>query len=147
MDQASASPAASSPWAALAARWVNLQTVNRALIGGVLLGVGVWIFAHATHLYVAIGLLVLIGACGGFFVVPLNALLQERGHETVGAGHAIAVQNFSEGFAMLTLVGAFTAARKAEWPVIPMAEGFGMAIVGFMVLLTLLRLTRWKSPI
>ena len=105
-----------------------------------------WIFAHATHLYVAIGLLVLIGACGGFFVVPLNALLQERGHATVGAGHAIAVQNFSEGIAMLTLVGAFTVARKAEWPVIPMAEGFGLAIFGFMVLLTLLRLTRWKSP-
>jgi LPLT family lysophospholipid transporter-like MFS transporter len=132
--------------AALAARWVNLQTVNRALIGGLLLGAGVWIFAHATHLYAAIGLLVLIGACGGFYVVPLNALLQERGHETVGAGHAIAVQNFSEGIAMLTLVGAFTAARKAEVAVIPLAEGFGLAIVACMALLTLLRLTRWKTP-
>ena len=130
--------------AALAARWVDLKTVNRALIGGVLLGVGVWIFSQATHLYVAIGLLVLIGACGGFFVVPLNALLQERGHETVGAGHAIAVQNFSDGIAMLALVGAFTAAQKAEWPVIPMAEGFGLVILACMLLLTVLRLTRWK---
>ena len=130
--------------AALAARWVDLKTVNRALIGGVLLGVGVWIFSQATHLYVAIGLLVLIGACGGFFVVPLNALLQERGHETVGAGHAIAVQNFSDGIAMLALVGAFTAAQKAEWPVIPMAEGFGLMILACMLLLTVLRLTRWK---
>ena len=132
--------------AALAARWVKLETANRALIGGILLGVGVWIFALSTHLYVAIGLLVLIGACGGFFVVPLNALLQERGHQTVGAGHAIAVQNFSEGIAMLALVGAFTAARKAEWPVIPLAEGFGVAIIVLMLLLTGLRLTRWKSP-
>ena len=132
--------------AALAARWVNLKTVNRALIGGVLLGVGVWIFAQTTHLHVAIGLLVLIGACGGFFVVPLNALLQERGHETVGAGHAIAVENFSDGIAMLVLVGAFTAAQKAEWPVIPMAEGFGLALIALMMLLTILRLMRWKSP-
>ena len=130
--------------AALAARWVDLKTVNRALIGGVLLGVGVWIFSQATHLYVAMGLLVLIGACGGFFVVPLNALLQERGHETVGAGHAIAVQNFSDGIAMLVFVGAFTAAQKAEWPVIPMAEGFGLMILACMLLLTVLRLTRWK---
>ena len=130
--------------AALAARWVDLKTVNRSLIGGVLLGVGVWIFAQSTHLYVAIGLLVLIGACGGFFVVPLNALLQERGRETVGAGHAIAVQNFSDGIAMLVLVGAFTAAQKALWPVIPLAEGFGLVILVCMVLLTVLRLTRWK---
>ena len=130
--------------AALAARWVDLKTVNRSLIGGVLLGVGVWIFSQATHLYVAIGLLVLIGACGGFFVVPLNALLQERGHETVGAGHAIAVQNFSDGIAMLALVGAFTAAQKAAWPVIPMAEGFGLMILACMLLLTVLRLTRWR---
>jgi len=132
--------------AALAARWVNLQNVNRALIGGLLLGVGVLIFAQTTHLYVAIGLLILIGACGGFYVVPLNALLQERGHESVGAGHAIAVQNFSEGIAMLTLVGAFTAARKAEVAVIPLAQGFGIAILACMALLTLLRLTRWRTP-
>lgn len=131
--------------ALLAARWVTLRTVNRALIAGVLLGVGVWVFASATNLYLAAALLVLIGACGGFYVVPLNALLQERGHETVGAGHAIAVQNFSEGTAMLALVGAFTAARKAEVAVIPLAQGFGIAIIVLMSLLALARLTRWKS--
>lgn len=131
--------------ALLAARWVTLQTVNRALIAGVLLGVGVWVFASATNVYLAAALLVLIGACGGFYVVPLNALLQQRGHETVGAGHAIAVQNFSEGTAMLTLVGAFTVARKAEAAVIPLTQGFGIAIIVLMSLLALVRLTRWKS--
>ena len=131
--------------ALLAARWVTLQTVNRALIAGVLLGVGVWVFASVTNVYLAAALLVLIGTCGGFYVVPLNALLQERGHETVGAGHAIAVQNFSEGAAMLTLVGAFTVARKAEVAVIPLAQGFGIAIIVLMSLLALARLTRWKS--
>ena len=131
--------------AALAARLVNLKTVNRALIAGLLLGVLVWVFAGATSLYLAAGLLVAIGASGGFYVVPLNALLQQRGHETVGAGHAIAVQNFSEGIAMLTLVGAFAAARKADWAVIPLVQGFGIAIIVLMSLLTLARLTRWKS--
>ena len=52
------------------------------------------VFAQTTQLYIAIGLLILIGSAGGFYVVPLNALLQERGHETVGAGNAVAVQNF-----------------------------------------------------
>lgn len=131
--------------AAMAARWVNLQSVNRTLIAGLLLGLGVWVFAGTANLYLAIALLVFIGACGGFYVVPLNALLQERGHETVGSGHAIAVQNFSEGIAMLTLVGAFTAARKAELDVVALAQGFGIVIMVLMALLTLARLTRWKS--
>ena len=131
--------------AALAARFVNLKTVNRALIAGLLLGLGVWVFAGTSHLYLAIALLVFIGASGGFYVVPLNALLQERGHETVGSGHAIAVQNFSEGIAMLTLVGAFTAARKAELDVIALAQGFGVVIMVLMALLALARLTRWKA--
>lgn len=131
--------------AALAAYWVNLQTVNRALIAGLLLGVGVWLFAQTSNLYVAAALLVFIGACGGFYVVPLNALLQERGHETVGAGHAIAVQNFSENIAMLTLVGAFTVTRKSGLDVISLAQGFGIVIIVLMALLTLARLTRWKG--
>lgn len=131
--------------AALAARWVNMKTVNRALIAGLLLGVLVWIFAATTHLYLAAALLVAIGVSGGFYVVPLNALLQECGHQTVGTGHAIAVQNFSEGIAMLTLVGAFTVAHKAAFPVVLLAQGFGVAIIVLMGLLTLARLTWWKT--
>ena len=132
--------------AALAARWVSLQSVNRVLIAGLLLGLGVWLFSGVSNLYLAAVLLVVIGASGGFYVVPLNALLQERGHATVGTGHAIAVQNFSEGIAMLTLVGAFTTARKAEVDVIYLAQGFGLAIIVLMALLALARLTRWKTP-
>ena len=131
--------------ATLAARWVNLKTVNRALYAGLLLGLGVVAFAGVTNLYLAAGLLVVIGACGGFYVVPLNALLQERGHASVGAGHAIAIQNFSEGIAMLTLVGAFTAAQKAQWPVLGMVHGFGLTILIGMAILAILRWTRWKT--
>ena len=94
--------------AALAARWVTLETVGRALLGGLLLGLPVLLLAGTTSLWLAGALLVAMGAAGGFFVVPLNALLQERGHRSVGAGHAIAVQNFAENglmFAMASLYG------------------------------------------
>ena len=49
-----------------------------------------------TQVWIAIVLMVLIGALAGFFVVPMNALLQHRGHVLIGAGHSIAVQNFNE---------------------------------------------------
>lgn len=94
--------------AVLAARWVTLETVRRALLGGLLLGLPVLLLAGTTNLWLAGALLVGMGAAGGFFVVPLNALLQQRGHRTVGAGHAIAVQNFAENglmFAMASLYG------------------------------------------
>ena len=68
--------------------------------------VGVLFFSLQHALLPAYALLILIGMLGGFFVVPLNALLQERGKETVGAGNAIAVQNLGENTAMLLMLGA-----------------------------------------
>jgi len=70
-------------------------------------------------------LLTLIGVCGGFFVVPLNALLQEKGKETVGAGHAIAVQNLGENTAMLLMLGLYSLAVKVGLPVVGIGIGFG----------------------
>ena len=49
-----------------------------------------------------------------FFVVPLNALLQHRGHLLIGAGHSIAVQNFNENLGILLLSGAYTLMVKAN---------------------------------
>ena len=51
--------------------------------------------------------MILIGACAGFFVVPMNALLQHRGHVLMGAGHSIAVQNFNENIGILVMVGLY----------------------------------------
>ncbi|VDZ77005.1 Lysophospholipid transporter lplT [Salmonella bongori] len=65
--------------------------------------VAVFSLQHA--LLPAYALLLLIGMSGGFFVVPLNALLQERGKKSVGAGNAIAVQNLGENSAMLLMLG------------------------------------------
>lgn len=115
--------------AAGAARWVSLDTVNRALPAGVLIGALIMVFAQTTGLYAAITLLVLVGACGGFYVVPLNALLQERGTESVGAGHAVAVQNLFENFAMLLLVGLYTAMASLGVPVVWSASLFGGVVL------------------
>ena len=60
-----------------------------------------------TKLPVAVALMIAIGACAGFFVVPMNALLQHRGHVLMGAGHSIAVQNFNENIGILVMVGLY----------------------------------------
>ena len=114
--------------AVLAARFVTLSTVNRVLPAGVILGALVMAMSQLTNLYLTIAVLIAIGACGGMFVVPLNALLQERGHMSVGAGHAIAVQNFSENIAMLVLVGVYMLILYLGVPAIHSALAFGTLI-------------------
>lgn len=128
--------------AAGAASLVSLEKVNRALPGGILIGIIIIYFAHVTSLFGAIALLVLLGACGGFYVVPLNALLQEKGHETVGAGHAVAVQNFFENFAMLGLVGLYTLMNKGGMPVVQSASVFGLVVLMAISLLAFSRLRK-----
>ena len=126
--------------AALAANFIRLEHVNRVLPAGLLIGVLIMLFAHSTQLYMAIGLLILIGATGGFYVVPLNALLQERGHETVGAGNAVAVQNFFENFCMMTLIGLYIALEKNHVPIIYITFIFGSFILVAISLLARQRL-------
>jgi LPLT family lysophospholipid transporter-like MFS transporter len=119
--------------AALAGLLIKLENVNRALIGGLLLGPLVLLFAQQTSLLSAALLLASIGAAGGLFVVPLNALLQERGHRSVGAGHALAVQNLWENLVMLGFVGTYALLEDA--PVVTVAMGFGgIVFVGMLAL-------------
>jgi LPLT family lysophospholipid transporter-like MFS transporter len=125
--------------AALAAKFVALDRADRVLPAGVLIGVGVCILAATTHVPAAFAVMALIGACGGFFIVPLNALLQERGHRSVGAGHAIAVQNLAENGAMLLMIGLYTLAVHAGAPVVEVAVIFGVALSAAIVLLWVYR--------
>ena len=128
--------------AAFAADFIRLEHVNRVLPAGLLIGVLIIVFAQTTQLYIAIGLLILIGSAGGFYVVPLNALLQERGHETVGAGNAVAVQNFFENFCMMTLIGIYIFLQKNDVPVITTTWVFGGIILMAISLLALKRLRK-----
>ncbi|EOX3820976.1 MULTISPECIES: lysophospholipid transporter LplT [Enterobacter] len=111
--------------AGAAAKLVTLETVARCMPAGILIGVVVLIFSLQHALLPAYALLILIGILGGFFVVPLNALLQERGKQTVGAGNAIAVQNLGENLAMLFMLGLYSLAVKVGVPVVGIGVGFG----------------------
>ena len=111
--------------AGAAAKLVTLQTVSRCMPAGILIGVAVIFFTLQHALLPAFGLLLLLGVFGGFFIVPLNALLQERGKHTVGAGNAIAVQNLGENVAMLLMLGFYSMAVKAGIPVVGIGVVFG----------------------
>ena len=74
---------------------------------GIAMGLIVIAMIFARNVAVAIPLMVLIGALAGFFVVPMNALLQHRGHILMGAGHSIAVQNFNENLSILIMLGVY----------------------------------------
>jgi MFS family permease len=93
--------------AILAAKVVSLRGAVNVLPIGIAMGVVVVSMIFVRSLPLALVLMVLIGACAGFFVVPMNALLQHRGHVLMGAGHSIAVQNFNENIGILVMVGLY----------------------------------------
>jgi LPLT family lysophospholipid transporter-like MFS transporter len=77
---------------------------------------------------VAIPLLILIGGLSGFFVVPMNALLQHRGHILMGAGHSIAVQNFNENLSILAMTGLYYAMIRADMSIYTVLTLFGLFV-------------------
>jgi len=87
---------------------VSLRQSVRVMPLGIVMGVTMLFMPLVDNYYVAIVLLIVIGACGGFFVVPMNALLQHRGHVLLGAGHSIAVQNFNENLSTLLIGGLYS---------------------------------------
>ena len=111
--------------AAAAAKWITLKTVNRCIPAGILLGIGVVCFILQESYVLSYVILMLVGVFGGFFIVPLNTLLQDRGKQTVGAGNAVAVQNFGENTSMLLMLGLYTLAVKAGMPVVVIGCIFG----------------------
>ena len=93
--------------AVVAARFVPLHRAVNVVPVGIAMGLIVIAMIFARNVLVAIPLMVLIGALAGFFVVPMNALLQHRGHILMGAGHSIAVQNFNENLSILIMLGVY----------------------------------------
>ena len=93
--------------AILAARIVPLNKAVNVIPVGVTMGVIVISMNLVSSVYSAVPLIIAIGALAGFFVVPMNALLQHRGHILMGAGHSIAVQNFNENISILVMIGLY----------------------------------------
>jgi hypothetical protein len=86
------------------------------------------------YLVIAALILTLIGAFAGFFVVPMNALLQHRGHVLMSAGHSIAVQNFNENLSILFMLALYALLIKLDVSVRIVIFSFGFFIAGSMYL-------------
>jgi MFS transporter, LPLT family, lysophospholipid transporter len=114
--------------AGLAAKFITLEKADRSLVGGIVLGMAVCLLSVTSSLSSAFLILAVVGASGGFFVVPLNALLQEKGQQSVGSGHAIAIQNLAENAMMLVMIGIYTVIMRAGATVTSVAAGFGAAL-------------------
>jgi len=101
---------------------------------GVAMGLIVISMIFVTKLPIAIVLMIAIGACAGFFVVPMNALLQHRGHVLMGAGHSIAVQNFNENIGILVMVGMYLFMVRGGMSVNRAIVMFGLFVAATMLL-------------
>ncbi|MGE5467242.1 MAG: lysophospholipid transporter LplT [Ignavibacteria bacterium] len=121
--------------AALAAKLVTMRGSIRVIPLGIAMGVGV-IGMNVVHdMGVALPLLVIVGVLSGFFVVPMNALLQHRGHILMGAGHSIAVQNFNENLSILVMTGIYSALIRANLSIYWIITLFGVCVSGAMYLI------------
>jgi LPLT family lysophospholipid transporter-like MFS transporter len=118
--------------AVMAARRITLRGSVRVIPLGIAMGLLVPLMIFVTSLWTAIPLLVMIGACAGFFVVPMNALLQHRGHMLMGAGHSIAVQNFNENLSILIMTGLYAALLAGGLSVFTVMISFGLFVAGAM---------------
>jgi len=101
---------------------------------GIAMGIGVigMIFVH--DMRIAVPLLIVIGILSGFFVVPMNALLQHRGHILMGAGHSIAVQNFNENLSILIMTSLYSMMVNAHLTIQSIIVIFGLCVAGLMFL-------------
>jgi len=113
----------------IAAKIITLENSVKVLPAGILMGLMVMAMMLVSNWLIASFLLFLIGVLGGFFVVPLNALLQHRGHVLIGPGHSIAVQNFNENLGILVLSGAYTLMVKGNIHINHIVIIFGLFVV------------------
>ena len=122
--------------AALASRMVSLEKTSKLLPLGVLLGLSIPLLLLVSTVVQAVCLLILVGAMAGFFVVPMNALLQHRGATLLTAGRSIAVQGFNENAGMLVVLCIYALVTALEL-------SLGMLVLGFGVLVSFAMLGIW----
>lgn len=120
--------------AVLAARFVSLRGSLSVLRVGIAMGLLVPLMTLISSLDWAYPLLILVGGLAGFFVVPMNALLQHRGHLLMSAGHSIAVQNFNENLSVLLMLGLYSLLIQANLSVNIVIWLFGLFIAAAMML-------------
>jgi len=126
--------------AVVAARIVPLKKAVRVLPFGVAMGIVVIAMVFTHWMPMVFVLLVTVGAMAGFFVVPMNALLQHRGHVLLSAGHSIAVQNFNENVSILVMLALYSVMLRLDWHIHTI-----IAIFGIFVASTMMMVIRWNA--
>ncbi|MCM2327933.1 MAG: lysophospholipid transporter LplT [Lysobacter sp.] len=126
--------------AVVAARIIPLKRAVAVLPVGILMGLFVMTLIGVTWMPLVYGLLILVGALAGFFVVPMNALLQHRGHVLLSAGHSIAVQNFNENVSILVMLALYALMIRMDLHINVIIVMFGafVALAMFLVM-------RWNA--
>jgi hypothetical protein len=126
--------------AIVASMRMRLEDGPRVITLGIVMGLLILGLIFISNVWVAAPFLILLGAMGGFLVVPMNALLQHRGHNLMGAGRSIAVQNFNEQACILGLGALYTLSTGLGLPTFGAIAGFGVTIACFMWLIR-----RWHA--
>jgi MFS transporter, LPLT family, lysophospholipid transporter len=121
--------------AVIASMHMRLDKATAVIPLGVVMGVLVIGLNVIRDVWVAVPFLILLGLAGGFLVVPMNALLQHRGHNLMGAGRSIAVQNFNEQACILGLGAFYTAMTKFGLSAFTAIAVFGLVVAGTMLLI------------
>ena len=116
----------------LAAKFIRLDNAVKVLPVGIAMGLAVLLMIPITNSTLAILLLIVLGAMGGYFVVPMNALLQHRGHLLMGSGRSIAVQNFNENLSIFAMLGLYAVMEKLEFSIYFIIMVFGLLLAGIM---------------
>jgi hypothetical protein len=121
--------------AVLASMRMRLDQATSVMPLGIAMGVLVILMNFIDNVWLAAPFLILLGGLGGFLVVPMNALLQHRGHNLMGAGRSIAVQNFNEQACILALGGGYSLSTGLGLSAFAAIAGFGVLVAGFMWLI------------
>ena len=119
----------------LAAKFIKLEHAVKVLPIGIAMGLMVLAMIPVTNSLLAVVLLIIIGMMGGYLLVPMNALLQHRGHLLMGAGRSIAVQNFNENISIFAMLALFALMQKFELDILTITLVFGVLLASIMTVL------------
>jgi MFS family permease len=126
--------------AVIASMRMTLDKATRLIPLGIAMGLLMFGLNFINSIWVAIPFLILLGGLAGYLVVPMNALLQHRGHNLMGAGRSIAVQNFNEQACILGLGGMYALGTSLG------VTAFGIiAFFGFLITAVMWLIMRWHA--
>jgi MFS family permease len=126
--------------AGVAGHWVALHHAFKVLPLGIWLGLSLPALAYSSSLWVAIPLMLITGFAGGMLMVPMNALLQNRGYTLLTAGRSIAVQGFNENASVMLMLGIYSGLLAMSLPL-----QWVMILMGTVMTLGILYLIRMAS--